>query len=274
MKFLASAIATFGLFTLAPRAIALPSAAQPPIQVSQATTAPDLTLLAKVIQKFLESPRYETNSEIRVNSVAGNTTVQTSATVKTIADQTSKFRSEITFAKPDQPGTKITTLIVSNGKQVWLYRADLKQYQLMTASEFDQFEDSFWLGFSAMIYGQIPPDVRQAIGQNQATSRQIVEAVGLEVKDLQGAPQTVDNRPMYVYRYRDAREGFTFSAYVEPDTAVIQQMQIAGKFEGAEVLIAERILSRTANPAIAPTTFTFTPPPGTKKVKTLAIGPL
>jgi outer membrane lipoprotein-sorting protein len=272
MKFVPAAIASLSLFTVATSAIAMPF--QPAsLRVSQATT-PDLPLLARVIQKFLENSSYETNSEIRVNSIVGSTTVQTAVNVKTLAQHPNQFRSEITFAKPDQPGTKITTLIVSNGKQVWLYRPDLKQYQTMTYSEFDQFEESYWLGFSAMIYGQIPPDVRRAIVGNQATSQQIVEAVGLELKDLQGAPQSTDNRPLYVYRYRDAREGFTFSAFVEPATATLQQMQIAGKFEGADITIAERILSRTPNPVIAPTAFTFSPPPGVKQVKTLAIGPL
>lgn len=272
MKFVPAAIASLSLFTLTTSAIAIPPKTSS-LQVSQAT-APNLPLLAQVIKKFLENSSYETNSEVRVNSIAGNTTVKTSVNVKTIAQHPNQFRSEITFTKPNQPGTKITTLIISNGKQVWLYRPDLRQYQIMTYSEFDQFEDSYWLGFSTMIYGQIPPEVRQAIVENQATSQQIVEAVGLELKDLQGGPQSLDNRPLYVYRYRDAREGFTFSAFVEPATATLQQMQIAGKFEGADITIAERLLSRTPNPAITPTSFSFSPPPGVKQVKTLAIGPL
>lgn len=273
MKFVPAAIASFSLFTLVTSAIAIPPQTPSPHQISQATD-PDLPLLAQVIKKFLENSSYETNSEIRVNSIAGNTTVRTSVNVKTIAQHPNQFRSEITFTKPNQPGTKIITLVISNGKQVWLYRPDLQQYQIMTYSEFDQFEDSYWLGFSTMIYGQIPPDVRQAIVKNQATSQQVVEAVGLELKDLQGGPQALDGRPLYVYRYGDAREGFTFSTFVEPATATLRQMQIAGKFEGADVTIAERILSRTPNPAIAPNAFTFSPPPGVKQVKRLAIGPL
>jgi len=274
MKLVYSAIASLCCWSIATGAMAVSPLGLIPVQVSQATSTADLPLLAKVIQQFLEHSSYETNSEIRVSSIAGNTTVQTSVTVKTIAQHPNKFRSEITFAKPEQPGAKVTTLVISDGQQVWLYRPDLQQYQMMTYSEFEQFDESYWLGFSAMIYSQIPADVRQAIQQDGSTSTQIVQAVGLELKDLQGAPQTIDNRPLYVYRYRDAREGSTFTAWVEPSTAVIQQMQIAGRFESADVTINERIISRTAKPAIAPNLFTFSPPPGTKKVKVLAIGPL
>ncbi|MDX2230230.1 MAG: hypothetical protein NW220_11370 [Leptolyngbyaceae cyanobacterium bins.349] len=274
MKFLHGAIASLGLVSVLEFGSPDRVKAVPLVQVSQATNQPDLALLAKVIQRFLNSASYETRSVVQVNGVTGSTTVQTAVNVKTIAQHPHRFRSEITFANPDQPSQSLTTLVVSNGQQVWFYRPDLKQYQTMTYQEFEQFDDGYWLGFSTMIYGQVPPDVRQAISQSATTSTEVVQAVGLELKELQGSTQTVEGRPLYVYRYKDAKEGFLFSAFVTPDTANIERMQMTGKSDGTDILVAEQILSRTANPAIAPSTFTFTPPPGTRQVKALPIGPL
>jgi outer membrane lipoprotein-sorting protein len=229
---------------------------------------------SKLVKRFLESASYETQSLVQLNGVTGSTTVQTAVNVKTVMQHPNRFRSEITFAKPEQPSATITTLIVSNGQQVWFYRPDLKQYQMMTYKEFEQFDDSYWLGFSTMIYGQVPPDVRRSLSQNELISTEVVQAVGLELKELQGAAQTIEGRPVYVYRYKDAKEGFTFSAFVVPDTANIERFQVTGKTAGTDVVVSEQILSRTANPAIAPNTFTFTPPSGIRKVKVLSIGPL
>lgn len=273
MKLASFAIAVLSFFTTSSAiAIFLPTAT--PAQSSQSMATPDLALLGTALQRFFEHASYETTAEIRINSVAGNTSVQSSVSVRTIAQHPNRFRSEITFTNPDQPETKVTTLVVSNGQRVWLYRPDVKQYQVLTYDQFDQYDDSYWLGFSAMFYGQIPADVRQAIGQTAATGPQIMTELGVELKDLQGGLQMLENSPSYVYRYRNPQEGMTFSAFIEPTSAKLQQLQAEGRFEGADVTITERIRSRTPNPAIAPNTFTFSPPPGAKAVKTLRIGPL
>ena len=242
--------------------------------LSQANLSFDVDLLAKVIQQFFKSAAYQTESEIQVSSVDGNTTVQSGVKVKTIAQHPNKFRSEITFTKSGDGTQKITTLIVSNGSKVWLYRSDLNQYQALDYEQFDNLEDTFWLGFSNSIYTQIPSEVRDYILEAKPSSQEIVEAAGLEMGDIRGGKRIVDNQSLYAYEYKDAKDGFMFTAFVEPSTATLQQLQIAGKSDGMNVTISERILSRTANPAIAPDTFTFSPPTGSKQVDTLEIGPL
>jgi len=274
MKFIYCAIASLCLFTSSAVAVTPQSPSAQSERISQASNQPDMALLAKVIQQFLKNASYETTSEIRVSSVTGNTSVQTSAQVKTIAQYPNKFRSEITFANPDKPGTTVTATAISNGKQVWLYRPDLRQYQVLTLKQFDDFDDSYWLGFSNLMFTQAPNELRQFVGASEANSAQLVQAIGLELKDLQGAPQTVDNQPLYVYQYKDPKESFTYSAFVEQASAAVRRFQISGRTDGADVLIVENITNRTPNPTIAPNTFTFSPPAGAKQVKKLAIGPL
>lgn len=274
MKVVYCAIASLCFVTSSAVAVTPVSGSTPSIRISQASNQPDMALLAKVIQQFLKNASYETISEIRVSSVTGNTTVQTSAQVRTIAQYPNKFRSEITFANPDKPGTTVTAIVISNGSQVWLYRPDLKQYQVMTFKQFDNFDDSYWLGFSNLMFTQAPAELRQFVSASEANSAQLVQAIGLELKDLQGATQNVNNQALYVYQYKDPKENFTYSAFVDQATAAVQRFQIAGRTDGTDVVIIENIVNRTSNPTIAATTFTFSPPAGTKQVKTLAIGPL
>ncbi|MBS9388166.1 MAG: hypothetical protein HEQ33_04355 [Dolichospermum sp. WA123] len=66
---------------------------------------------------------------------------------------------------------------------------------------------------------------------------------------------------------------FTFSAFVQPDNANLKQVELVGKSEGLDILLTEKILNRIANPNVTPQTFTFSPPRGTKKVKSLSITP-
>lgn len=271
------AIASFGLLGLTNVSNSFlppPSSLLAPHLLLSQANQPDLRLLAKVFKRFLESETYQTESDIQINSVAGNTTVQTSVNIKTIAHHPNKFRSEITFANPGKTGTTVNALVISDGIQVWLYRPDLKQYQRMKYSEFERYKDSYWLGFSSLLYSQVTPDVRQYMIQDEAFVTQAVQAVGADLRDLRGVTQTVNNRSLYVYQYNDTKEGFVFSAFVEPTTGAIAQFRVQGKAEGNDITITEQIVRRTANPPIAPNTFKFLPPIGVRQVKFVAIGPL
>ena len=257
-----------------PTSLPIPSPSTPfPILRSQANQGNDLALLAKVIRLFLKDDIYQTESDIQVNIESGNTTVQSSAKVTTISQFPNKFRSEISFTKPGEK-TSITTLVISDGRQVWLYRADLKQYQVVSYSDFSKHPDKFWLGFSNMIYAEIPSEARQYVAQGDASSTKVAEAVGLELKGLKGKLQTLGSQSLYVYEYKDGKEGFTFSAFVEPQTATLKQLQITVGASGVDLGVTEQILQRIANPPIAPNIFTFSPSAGAIQVKSLPIGPL
>ena len=242
-------------------------------QLSQVSSKPDLALLSKVITGFLKSDAYQTKSTMNVNAVIGNTTVTSEAQIQTTAQFPNKFRTEISFAKPGAP-IQVKTLIVSDGKRVWAYRADLKQYAVFSFKAFDELEDSYWIGFTTTMFSQTPTEAKTIVANGALSDADLMQKIGLELGALNGAPRTVDNQNFYVYEYKDAKQGFLLSAFVEPDSASLKQLQITGKYQDSDITMVERILSRIAIAPVSGNTFTFTPPKGTKKVKTLAIGPL
>ena len=243
--------------------------------LGQAGSNPDLALLSKVLVEFLKNNDYQTQSALHVSAVVGNTTVTSEAQIQTTAQFPNKFRTEIAFAKPGRP-IQIKTLVVSDGTRVWVYRADLKQYAVFAYEKFDRLEDSYWIGFATTMFAQTPPEVKTAVADSKLSDVERLQKVGFELSTLtlKGAPRTIDSQNLYAYEYNDQRQGFVLSAFVEPNSALLKQLQIVGKYQDSDITMVERILSRTA---IAPTsskTFTFTPPKGAKKVKALALGPL
>jgi len=245
-----------------------------PTLLSQLSSKLDLPLLAKATATFVQSDRYRTESEIRVKASSGGTDVTSLAKVTTLVQAPNQFRAEITF--PSDTGTEVKSIVISDGKRVWMYRSDLKQYAVTPVEKFDDLDDYYWIGMSSYWYSVVTPDVRTLLASGTLADPQVLKELGMtdtSTSPLKGSSQTLDGRSLYSYEFTD-KEGFTISALVEPSTAELKQIRLAGKSDGFNVDIAERILSRTANPAIAASTFKFTPPSGAKLVKSVAIGPL
>lgn len=243
-----------------------------PTLLSQLNSKLDLPLLAKSSAVFVQSDRYRTESEIRVRATSGGTDVTSLAKVTTLAQSPNQFRAEITF--PSDTGTEVKSIVISDGKQVWMYRSDLKQYAVTPYEKFDDLDGYYWIGMSSYWFLAVPADIRKPIAEGALADPQVLNELGINnTSPLKGRSQTLDGRSLYRYEYTD-EEGFTIAALIEPTTAELKQISLTGKSEGFNIDIAERILTRTANPAIAASTFKFTPPLGAKLVKTVEIGPL
>ncbi|MBW4571875.1 MAG: hypothetical protein KME31_28840 [Tolypothrix carrinoi HA7290-LM1] len=218
-------------------------------QLSQAT-AVDISLLAKTITGFLQSDRYQTESQILVSAKNQGIDFTTYAKVKTIAQSDGKFRSEITFTRQgEQP--KPPTLVISDGKQVSIYKPDSKEYAVTSYDNFGKSDDYFLIGMSSSLFLQIPSDARKILARGQLSDKEILAQIGLTPNlDLKADQRTVEGESFYVYNYTASKEGLTFSGFVQPQTATLKQLQISGKSQGLDILIAEKILNRTANPAV------------------------
>lgn len=251
----------------------VPSISKSSSLISQLSDAIDLNLLAKASANFFQSDRYQTESEIQVKATSGATSLTSTARVVTTVQSPNQFRSEIFFSDSGDP-KKPDSIVVSNGKQVWITRPGLKQYAVTPYPKFDQVDDNYWIGMSSLWFLEIPPEAREPIAQGALSDPKVQKQLGLaDDVSIKGTTQTVDGQSLYVYEYVD-KEGFAIRAFVEPTAAALQQVVVAGKSEGYDVVITERILKRTANPST--NIGTFQPPPrqGSKQVKTLAIGPL
>jgi outer membrane lipoprotein-sorting protein len=244
-----------------------------PRMVSQLDSKVDLALLAKASAAFLQSDRYQTESEIQVQATSGGTEVTSNAKAITTVQSPSQFRSEITFAQP-KATAKIGSTVISDGKQVWMYRPDLKQYAVMPVKNFDDSDDNYWIGMSSLWFLQIPAEVRKPIAAGALADPKVQKEMGLSNDlPLTGSKQTVNGQEFYVYEYTD-KDGFAIRTFVEPATANLKQVVVTGKSEGYNVVITERILRRTPMPPTTASTFKFSPPKGAKLVKSLSIGPL
>lgn len=244
-----------------------------PIITSQATEKLDVSLLVKAITAFLQSDRYQTQSEINFKVGTKGVDVGLKLKTNTLAQSGNKFRSEISILDSTE-ATKPGNLVVSNGKQVWVYRADLKQYAVTSYKDFYDSGQWIFVSIGALSFLELPEAERQAIAEGNLSDKDALESLGLASKGLiKGERRTVDGESFYIYNYIDPKEGFTLSGFVEPETANLKQIQVVGKTDGLDIQYTEKILARTANPVISPATFQFTPPPGTKKVKSLSITP-
>jgi outer membrane lipoprotein-sorting protein len=243
---------------------------------SPLSNQPDLALLAKTVANFVKSERYQTESEVQLNATSSGTAVRSSAQVKTLAQSPQQFRSEITFGASGSSGGR-KYLVVSNGKQVWIYRPDLKQYAVSDYASFNKSDNSFLIGMSSSLFLEIAPEFKSMRVQGSISDQNIREVLAemlrSEKTDLKGGLRSLEGRDYYVYEYTDPKEGYTINALVAPDQATVEQIRIVSQSEGVDVVINEKILRRVENPAIAPDTFNFSPPQGAKKVKSISLEP-
>lgn len=277
MKFILSAIASVSILSGGANAAQL-SLPQPPLNhafsLSQATERLDLALLAKTMTAFLKSDRYQTDSQtqFKVSSQGNETTIYLQT--KIITQSGRKFRAEITYAKPGEK-PQAGNLVISNGTQLWIYRPDLKQYAVTTYTDFKNSSDWVLLGLSPFAFLDFPEKDRKIVANGNLSAKNVLTYLGLSSNgELQGDRRTFEGETFYVYNYKDPQEGFTLSAFINPKTATIKQVQLAGKSQNLDILLTEKILRRTANPTVNQNTFRFILPKGTQRVKSLSISPL
>jgi outer membrane lipoprotein-sorting protein len=243
---------------------------------SQLSNQPDLDLLGKTLTNFLKSDRYQTESELLFTARSSGTTVTFPVKIKTLAQSPQQFRSEITFGTPGTSRGK-QYLVVSNGKQVWIYRPDSKEYSVTDYTSFNKSDNSFLIGMSSSLFLEIAPEFASLRGQSsnseQNISKVLTEMLRSEKAAIKGGKRTIEGRDYYVYEYTDPKEGYTINALVAPAQATVEQIRIRTQSEDVDVVMNEKILSRVENPAIAPDTFNFSPPQGAKKVKSISIEP-
>ncbi|RUS97697.1 hypothetical protein DSM107003_15720 [Trichormus variabilis SAG 1403-4b] len=249
---------------------------EPPLQIAnystttiaQTETTPDLDSLAKTISNFFQPNSYLTESESLYTGKIQGSNFLVKTKTKTLAQSGGKFRSEITFTQEGE-SKQINYLLISDGKKVWTYQPDLKQYAV---TPYERFTELFLIGNSSSIFLGIPEDTRQVIAQSE-NSKSTLQEFGLNLLELQQEQRRVDGEELSIYTYKDSTNGLTIRGFIQSQTGNLKQMEMSGNMDGVDLVMIEKILQRTADPAMDAQTFTFTPPEGVKKVKSLSISP-
>lgn len=263
---------------ISPKPSTLP---QPSVSPTPATTkpavatAPDLTLLGKVLGVFLKTDRAKTESEIVMTLKGNDTDLKVYVRSKTIAKTSGEFRSELTFAQPGQAPTATYT-IVSNNNKVWIYRPDRRQYTQTTLAQFQAQPYSYLIGISSIFFLSVSEANRKDINAALAANPNFLTALSKEdLKDLQVSRQQFDGKESYVYSYNSKPDNWGFNSLVNPQTGMLQQIEFNSKVDdksgSVNFTIDEKIITRTSSATIDKTIFKFSPPKGTKKVKSLDV---
>ncbi len=248
-------------------------------KIARANQPLDVSLLVKTLSSFFLSDRYETKSVTELKGKSGGANFTVNIQTKTIAQSDKKFRSQIAFG---DSGEKIDReyLVISDSKQVWIYRPDLKQYAV---TSYNKFDDESWhlIGMSSYSFMEAGKDYKQLISKlsksitsGELSDKKVLEELGLsDDEDFVGNRSILEGEDFYVYNYTNKKEGFIFRAFVQPETATLKQFQLGGITQSIDFEITEKIFYRTANPDVTKDTFKFTPPKGAKRVKSISIDP-
>ncbi len=247
---------------------------QPAAPTPAVTNTPDLALLGRAVGLFWQTDRAETKSQMTIDATSDGVNMKIYTQIKTIAQIGNKFATTLTFTSAEG-AIKATYKIISNGKKVWIYRPDRRQYQETTFAKFDRGSDSFWIGASSFIFISLSESERKEIVNTLGSDRQILTTLFKgQTGDLQGNKQQIDGEELYNYSYDNKAEKWRFNGLVRPQTATLEQIEISGKYQTIDIAIAEKIIDRNSQPKISPQTFRFSPPKRVKKVKSLEIDPL
>jgi outer membrane lipoprotein-sorting protein len=280
------AIPKLFLVTMTTALIAIASAAQsqqlPPISApvpSSPATAPvapvpltiptkqDLKLLSKAAGLFWQTDRSETESKVRFQGIKNGLKIDSTIDVKTIAQLGGNFRSQLTFT-PIGSTVKATYLIVSNGGDVWIHRPDRNEYTKTTFAVFER--DQIWAGVSSFMFLKVDEAGRKELIASLGTDQDLITNLNPpKPKDLQWANRQVDGVNLSIYSFD--MDKFKVDIFLLPETAKLRKIEFTSQEAGLDLTFSETIIKRSSQVNITDRTFNFTPPKGTKKVKSIKI---
>jgi outer membrane lipoprotein-sorting protein len=256
----------------------LPPNSKPSTPQSQSTSATftplkatDLPLLNRAIGKFWQTDRVETESQMEIDSSDDKGKSKYFVSVKTIAKVGRKIHSELTINKVGQTSkTKYT--IVCDGNKTWIYQPDIRQYIEIDTNDFGREPTTSIIGLSSFLFTSIDEEQRQNLITDILGDRgQIISLENFKIMKL--GQQQIDSRVLSLYTHDDRDLEVKISAFVYPQTAILEQTEIKFGGRGKPIKIVEKIIKRNPEVTIDSKTFTFSPPRGVKKVKSIQVGP-
>jgi outer membrane lipoprotein-sorting protein len=252
---------------------------------SKKSDAENLNLFLRAFRDFGQGNATKTTSNLSLRATAQGTAVEENIQIQAIVQKPNRFRADIIFgdvvSEPQSNASKRRYQIVSDGKTVWIYRPDTKEYLVQTYAEFDQSSDSFLMGAVSGLFLKLPADLESSFSDENlaiiASNPTLVTSMYKEMDtQFKGYQQDKTGKSFAVYSMGGAKspEQINISLWVEPQTATLQQFQVSGQDKGVDISIQEVLLERIANPKIEPNTFRFIVPKGAKRSKTLSISPI
>ena len=150
-----------------------------------------------------------------------------------------------------------------------LFRSpDINVYTKTTVAAFDR--DRFWIGISSFMFLTIDEKMRQELITSLGTDQDLIININIpNPKNLQWANRQVDGVNLSVYSFNIDK--FKVDVFLPLESANLQKIEFSGKEPSLDLTFSETIIKRSSQVNITDRTFTFTPPKGTKKVKSIKI---
>jgi outer membrane lipoprotein-sorting protein len=256
----------------------IPPASTTPVPQTQSTPptaaplkASDLPLLTRAVGKFWQTDIAETESQIDIDSYDEKGKTKSLVSIKTIAKIGKKFHSELTIDRVTQK-SKIKYTIISDGKKVWIYRPDIRQYAETSIDNFYSKPDASIIGLFSITFITLEETQRQELIADILGERN--QILSLEnFKSLQVRQQQIDKQISSVYTYSDPSDDVRISGFINPQMGMFDRIAFKFGDKKKRTEMVEKMIRRNSQPTITDKTFTFSPPKGVKKVKSIQTEP-
>jgi outer membrane lipoprotein-sorting protein len=234
------------------------------------------SLLIKAFKNYFGGDRAQSSTTTKLEVKSGVLSFQAVVNHQTSIESAKRFRSEIEYISNDSVGSR-KYLVVSDGRILWVYRPDAKQFAILPQQEFGKNPLSLMnVDLLSSVFLMRPPNIQQMLKElddNAEISKALakLEAAGNET-DAQG--NTLQAYKITGESIPEAK-AYNFEArlLIDPTTETLKQIHFSGKQQGFQVKISETILERSAPTSFEPKHFSFYPPIGTKRVPKLSVIP-
>lgn len=244
---------------------------------SAAANGVDIALMRKAFAVF-DARALQTDSTFVLDAKGGGVSFTARVQLNVLAKRGTGKKSRVNAARgaPESgapPGAKY--VVVGGGAQVFTYRPGANQYSVQARKTWDAgdddlpvlglfastYLDGFLSGFNALLAS--------------ADDKTILEAFKQQGLKLSGEKTGQNGVEGYIFTLdfgKTVGAGPTYRLFVDPATGAMKQLELKTREKNLDVTITETVVRVSAAPGgVTASTFTFTPPAGTKKVKALAV---
>jgi hypothetical protein len=218
----------------------------------------------KAFWTFFGSDAVQISSKTVLKVSSGEFNVSFPYQNSTIAKKTGQVSTDLEFLGGTKLGRKYR--LISDSKNLWIYRPDTKQFSVQTYKQFDDSDDSLYIGLSTGLYLSAS-EMRQLIPEESPSPQKLQEA---GIQDL-GQKVSESGKSYQVYALK-VKEG-NLQFWIDPQTTQIEILRVSVKQKEMQVDFQETILQFQRNIPTQSGRFTFQPLGGAKQVKKISIEP-
>ncbi len=270
-----SALFLSAFFLLAFCPVPTSAQAEPPAAPPSAAALPDLMPLKKALAPLAGNGLLETQASFKMSGSRGGATFTFRQNAHILARSPGRFHAELSPVGTDgTPRPKL--LVVSDGLRVWTYKPGQKAYSVVSRQSFvDANDDVTALGLA--VGGFFLGDGRELAEAFRDITKDNSAAVLSALTDtgvtLTAKAQSVGGVDYFVYHMNLGKQGLAYVFYVDSQTSTLKRIDLTGKTDGMQIAFEETLTTLRVPASVPPGTFTWTPPPGTKKSAAVTVDP-